>query len=68
MLHIEEKTIACVGCSKQAPEATGNYTLISNQFGWRLQAIERVGGQGRVLQWRCPDCWAAHKRRSVSRD
>ncbi len=53
----------CIDCGKQSPETETNYTLISAQFGWRL--TRRRGDNGDfVVEWRCPDCWRAHKKKT----
>jgi hypothetical protein len=50
----------CVGCGESAPETNTNYTLISTDFGWRLMRRTLPGGE-KIAEWRCPDCWRAHK-------
>ncbi len=55
------KSEACVDCQKQSPETETDYTLISAQFGWRLTRGKAADGS-LLLEWRCPSCWAAHKR------
>jgi hypothetical protein len=51
---------SCIGCGESAPETNTNYTLISTDFGWRLMRRTLPGGE-RVVEWRCPACWRAHK-------
>ena len=46
----------CVDCDKVAPPTGTNYTLISSRFGWRLTRAS--GSQRKVMQWRCPACYA----------
>jgi hypothetical protein len=52
----------CIDCGKKSPETETNYTLISAQFGWRLTRRREPNGDF-VVEWRCPDCWRAHKKR-----
>jgi Zn-finger protein len=55
----------CVDCLVFAPKTETSYTLISQQHGWRL--LRTVDAAGRkVLEWRCPDCFAAHREKSRS--
>jgi hypothetical protein len=55
----------CIDCELEAPETSTDYTLISTQFGWRLQ--RRVLPAGTVvLEWRCPECWKRFKLRRDS--
>ncbi len=51
-----------IDCGKQSPETETNYTLISSQFGWRLTRRRLDNGEF-VIEWRCPDCWRAHKKK-----
>jgi hypothetical protein len=50
----------CVDCSRESPETNTNYTLISAQYGWRLQRTRRADGVV-VVEWRCPECWRRYK-------
>jgi hypothetical protein len=48
-------------CGRESPETDTDYTLISSKHAWRL--IKQKGPDGSVrVEWRCPSCWAAHKR------
>jgi len=51
----------CSRCAKLSPPANSAFTLISAQFGWRL---EREAGA--EAQWFCPDCWRLRKAVSAS--
>lgn len=56
----EQTERTCVGCGASAPATQTSYTLISSSHGWRLH--KRVDAVGRrILEWRCPDCWARFK-------
>ncbi len=57
----------CVACGKVSPATDSDYTLISARFGWRLSFARTADGK-RLTQWRCPDCWQAHKRPNGSSD
>ncbi len=50
----------CIDCGQPAPETSTDYTLISTQFGWRLQRRVLPGG-GVALEWRCAECWKLYK-------
>ncbi len=52
--------ISCVGCHAMAPTLTGSTTLMS-KLGWRISRVLAPDG-ARDVAWRCPACWAAHKR------
>jgi hypothetical protein len=39
-----------------------NYTLISQQYGWRLTRRTTAAGR-KVAEWRCPDCFAKYRAR-----
>ena len=52
----------CVECKKKSPETELNYSLISLS-GWREQRKTDESGEVKS-EWRCPDCWATHKRRT----
>lgn len=50
----------CIDCGKLSPATQTNYTLISSQHGWRLTlGTDSIGR--RVMEWRCPKCWAKRK-------
>jgi hypothetical protein len=51
---------SCVGCGRLSPETETNYTLISSQFGWRLNRYRKPTGEF-VVEWRCPACWKQFK-------
>ena len=53
----------CIDCGKKSPETETNYTLISAQFGWRLSRRRADNGEF-IVEWRCPDCWRTHKKKS----
>ena len=53
----------CIDCGKKSPETETNYTLISAQFGWRLSRRRAENGEF-VVEWRCPDCWRNHKKKT----
>ena len=57
--HADNK---CVDCGKTPPATDTNYTLISSRHGWRLTRGADQNGQ-RVMEWRCPDCWQAHRKK-----
>lgn len=50
----------CIDCEQAAPETSTDYTLISTQFGWRLQRRVLPDG-GVALEWRCAECWKLFK-------
>lgn len=50
----------CVDCNLQAPKTDDSFTLISSQFGWRLE-IEQGDDGKRLPVWRCPKCWQRHR-------
>jgi hypothetical protein len=55
----------CIDCGTLSPEVSddGASTLVSVEFGWRIR--REIDGRGRkVMEARCPICWA--KRRSAS--
>jgi YD repeat-containing protein len=51
----------CKGCGAESPQTNTNYTLISQQHGWRL-AFEYEADGRRVAHWRCPKCWDRHRK------
>jgi len=54
---------ACSDCGKPAPAESGDSTLISTKYGWRL-VRERAMDGTLETRWRCPACWRAHKERT----
>jgi hypothetical protein len=54
----------CVDCGKKPPATDTNYTLISARHGWRLTRGPDRDGQ-RVMEWRCPACWQAHRKKQA---
>jgi hypothetical protein len=50
----------CKDCGTQSPETNTNYTLISQQHGWRLVLHYDADGR-RIAEWRCPKCWSRHR-------
>jgi hypothetical protein len=50
----------CIDCGAESPQTNTNYTLISQQHGWRLAIEADISGR-RVATWRCPKCWAQHR-------
>ncbi len=54
----------CAGCGIGSPAIASNYTVITSRYGWRLTervAESRSGRSGdRIIEWRCPECWARH--------
>ena len=55
----------CVDCRKLAPDEASDHSLISASFGWRLTRKPEADGR-RSAEWRCPECWAAHRGRAPS--
>ena len=55
----------CADCGKLPPETESAYTLIGGKSGWRLTRHKDNSGNV-VSEWRCPDCWAAHKKANPS--
>ena len=51
----------CADCRKQAPETETSYTLIDAKHGWRNIRRKMPDGQYSI-EWRCPECWLAHKK------
>jgi hypothetical protein len=56
----DKKSHTCVDCGTTSPTTETNYTLISARHGWRLTLGQDEHG-ARVMQWRCPSCWARHR-------
>jgi uncharacterized paraquat-inducible protein A len=54
----------CVDCRQLAPQTETNYTLISQQHGWRVSRTVDASGR-RAMEWRCPRCFAKHRERSL---
>jgi hypothetical protein len=52
--------ITCADCKAIAPETETAYTLIGQQFGWRLKYVVDADGK-RVPEWRCDKCFRARK-------
>ncbi len=48
-------------CRTQSPQADNDYALIDGAIGWRLTRSKAADGSV-VREWRCPSCWAEHKR------
>jgi hypothetical protein len=58
--------LRCAGCgAKPPPDVTTAYTLIGGRASWRLERVRSANG-GIQQIWRCPTCWAAHKRGNAS--
>lgn len=55
----------CTDCHTKKPVADSSYTLISSRYGWRLSRSFDAAGR-RVLEWRCPSCWARHRQQSLA--
>jgi hypothetical protein len=53
---------SCVDCKKDAPETDSNYTLISQQYGWRLTRSKSSTGRN-IHVWRCPECYEKFRPR-----
>jgi uncharacterized C2H2 Zn-finger protein len=49
----------CVDCGLEPPKTETNYTLVSQQHGWRLTRTKT--DEGFVTTLRCPACWAKFK-------
>jgi len=52
----------CADCGGESPETNTNYTLISQQHGWRLVLHSDASGR-RFAEWRCPKCWTQHREK-----
>jgi hypothetical protein len=50
----------CTDCGAQSPQTNTNYTLISQQHGWRMVFQSDASGR-RLAEWRCPRCWAQYR-------
>lgn len=46
----------CVDCKAKSPETELSYSLTLNMSGWRETKVADKS------EWRCPTCWAKHKR------
>ena len=55
----------CGDCGVDAPETHTAHTLIGTKHGWRLSRTRLPTGDGYLLRWRCPPCWASHKGRDA---
>jgi hypothetical protein len=62
----EKKGHTCVDCGTTSPVTETNYTLISARHGWRLTLGTDDQGS-RVMLWRCPTCWARHRKEQQPR-
>jgi len=51
----------CIGCGSEPPASNTDFTLVSAR-GWRLTPAVADDGS-KMMQWRCPPCWARHRRR-----
>jgi hypothetical protein len=58
----ERQLNRCIDCDIIQPQTETNYTLISSRHGWRLTRSFDAEGK-KVLEWRCPSCWAAFRDR-----
>ena len=47
----------CADCKTKSPETELSYSLTLNMAGWRETKL----AEGKS-EWRCPACWAKHKR------
>jgi hypothetical protein len=48
----------CADCKTKSPETELSYALTLNLAGWRETKLE----DPTKSEWRCPACWAKHKR------
>jgi len=55
----------CCDCGRVVPEATGDTTLVSVKYGWRLTREKLESGET-VPRWRCRACWSNYKARRAS--
>ena len=53
----------CVDCHQLSPPTETNYTLISQQYGWRVMRVVDASGR-RSMAWRCARCFAKFRERS----
>ena len=53
----------CVDCRKKSPETELNYSLLG-LAGWREQRRKDLTSGEVKSEWRCPDCWVAHKKKT----
>jgi hypothetical protein len=58
---MNDTTQRCIGCGAEPPPTNTDFTLVSAQ-GWRLTPAMNDDGK-KVMQWRCPACWARYRRR-----
>jgi len=56
-----ESTANCLDCECKAPKMENDYSLIKS--GWRLTRSS-AADRSISVEWRCPMCWAAHKKRT----
>lgn len=63
--HDDANERRCVDCHRASPETASEYTLISIRYGWRLTRGRTSDGRT-VLEWRCRDCFAAHRARAAN--
>jgi len=47
----------CADCKTKSPETELSYSLTLNLAGWRETKTGETSSE-----WRCPTCWAKHKR------
>ena len=47
----------CADCKTKSPETELSYSLTLNMSGWRETKLAEGASE-----WRCPTCWAKHKR------
>lgn len=52
----------CVDCLTKSPETELTFSLLA-LAGWREQRTTDAAGV-ETVEWRCPSCWAAHKKRT----
>jgi hypothetical protein len=62
---LDEDVKVCVDCPATVEAKGVGDTLVAIQTGWRLTRGPDI--EGRInpinLQWRCPKCWAAYRRK-----
>jgi hypothetical protein len=64
-LKLERTAHTCVDCGDRSPQTETGYALMSARHGWRLSPRQDPKGE-RVVEWRCPLCWRAHRERARS--